>query len=117
MNPDSQIILVSPCAHYPSHDWPNTVALLRALRRKGRPARAIIFSTGAEPGPPDLRGDVEPVFRRTPWPWRSMAADKWQERRFAGLATGCETLACLFKALRLARRYPKPVLHFLGGSY
>jgi glycosyltransferase involved in cell wall biosynthesis len=117
MNPDSQIILVSPAAHYPSHDWPNTAALLRALRQKGQPARAIIFSPGAEPVPPDLRGDVEPVFRRTPWPWRNLAADKWQERRFASLTTVCETFACLFKALRLARRYPRPVLHFLGGSY
>jgi len=122
---------------------------MRALRQKGCHVRAVIFSTTTEPVPPDLNGDVEPVFSRLPPGWRQVAAGKWQERRFGALMNCCETLACLFKALRLARRLsrsrgneahissqkpgafgksglltsaptqksPKPVLHFIGGSY
>jgi glycosyltransferase involved in cell wall biosynthesis len=117
MTRDLQIILVSPSAHYPSHNWPNTVALMRALRRKGQNVRAVIFSTGTEPVPPDLQGSVEPVFSHMPPGWRQAAAGKWQERRLGGLMNVCETLACLFKALRLGRRHPNTVLHFIGGSY
>jgi glycosyltransferase involved in cell wall biosynthesis len=111
------IILVSPQAHYPSHTWPNTVALMRALRQKGCNVRAVIFSTTTQPVPPDLQASVEPVFSRLPPRWRHVAAGKWQERRFGGLMNICETLACLFKALRQTRGHSEPVLHFIGGSY
>jgi glycosyltransferase involved in cell wall biosynthesis len=111
------IILVSPQAHYPSHTWPNTVALMRALRQKGCNVRAVIFSTTTEPVPPDLHGSVEPVFSRLPPGWRQVAAGKWQERRFGALMNWCETVACLFKALRQTRRHSGTVLHFIGGSY
>src|ERR1035441_1967141 len=117
MTRDLQIILVSPSAHYPSHNWPNTVALMSALRRKGQNVRAVIFSTGTEPVPPDLQGSVEPVFSHMPTGWRQAAAGKWQERRLGGLMNVCETLACLFKALRLCRRPPNNVFDFIRGSY
>lgn len=117
MTLDPQIILVSPNAHYPSHNWPNTVALMRALRRKGRNVPAIIFNSSTEPIPPDLEGSVETVFSRMPFGWRRVAAGKWQERRFGGLINACETLACLFKAVRISRDCSDPVLHFIGGSY
>ena len=117
MTPAPTIILVSPCAHYPAHNWPNTVALMRALRRKGREVRTVIFSTGTEPVPPDLSGKVEPVFARQPPGWRRAEAGQWQDRRWGGLVIVCETLACLFRALKMARREPVPVLHFIGGSY
>jgi glycosyltransferase involved in cell wall biosynthesis len=117
MTATSNIILVSPNAHYPSHSWPNTVALMRALRRKGHNPRAVIFSTTAEAIPPDLQGTVESVFARPPGPWRKAAAGKWQDRRFDGLMNFCETLMCLFKALKLSRGQPRPILHFIGGSY
>lgn len=111
------IFIVSPNAHYPLHIWPNTVALMRALRRKGQPVHAVIFSTGTEPTPPDLRECVTSAFLNPPRAWRRVAAEKWQNRRFGGLMTVCETLACLFKAVRTARKEPEPVLHFIGGSY
>ena len=107
------ILLVSPSAHYPSHNWSITSALMRALKRKGRRVRTVIFSTTTEPVSPDLRGEVEPVFVRPP----RAGAGKWQNRRFGGVANVCETLACLLKALKLARGQPGPVLHFIGGSY
>jgi glycosyltransferase involved in cell wall biosynthesis len=117
MTRDSQIILVSPNAHYPSHNWPITAALMRALRRKGRTPHAVIFSTASEPVPADLQGSVEPVFFRPPPGWKHTARDRWQDRRLGGLRNVCETLACLFKALRPGRRHPNTVLHFIGGSY
>jgi len=117
MAPETQIILVCPGAHYPSHHWSNTVALLRALRRKGRQPRAVIFSTTTEPVPPDLQGGIEPVFSRLPPGWGKVARGKWQDRRFSGLMNVVETIACLFKALRIDRRHPNTVLHFIGGSY
>jgi glycosyltransferase involved in cell wall biosynthesis len=117
MTTKASIFLVSPSAHYPAHNWPNTVALMRALNRKGRRVQTIIFSTGTEPVPSDLRGEVESVFIRTPGAWKRVAAGKWQNRRFGGLMNVCETLACLFKVLKLARRQPNAVLHFIGGSY
>jgi glycosyltransferase involved in cell wall biosynthesis len=115
MTQDLQIILISPDAHYPSHAWPNTVALMRALRRKGQNVRAVIFSTGTEPVPPDLQGSVEPVLIRTSLIWRRISSDKWQGHRFVRLATACESTLCLVKALRLARGHTNTVLHFLGG--
>ena len=114
---DQPITLVSPGAHYPAHNWPDTLALMRALRRKGQNVRAIIFSTGAEPVPPDLQGSVSPVFSRLPPGWRHVATGKWQERRFVAPMSLCETLVCLFKASRRTRGQPRPVLHFIGGSY
>jgi glycosyltransferase involved in cell wall biosynthesis len=102
---DSQIILVSPEAHYPAHNWPNTVALMRALRQKGINARAVTFSATAGPVPPDLKDRVEQVFARLPPGWRRVAEGQWQKRRFGALMNFCETLACLFKALRLARKH------------
>jgi glycosyltransferase involved in cell wall biosynthesis len=110
------IILISPSAHYPSHNWPNTVALMRALRRKGRVVRTVIFSTGTEPVPADLREQVTSVFLNLPLAeWRT-AAGKWQNRRFGGLVRFGETLACMFQALKIARREPEPILHFIGGN-
>ena len=121
---DSHIILISPNAHYPSHNWPNTVALMCALRQKGRNVRAIIFCPAAGAIPPDLQGSVAPVFSRLPPGWRHVAAGKWQERRFGALMNLCETLACLFKAFskvksgkRKAESQTNTVLHFIGGSY
>ena len=108
MTRDLQIVLVSPQAHYPAHDWPNSVALMRALRQKGHNVRGVIFSTTTEPIPPDLQSSVEPVFSRLPPGWRQVAAGKWQERRFGALMNFCETSACLFKALRLARKHSSP---------
>jgi hypothetical protein len=65
-----QIILVSPNAHYPSHNWPNTLVLMRALHQKGLNVRAITFGTTTEPVPPDLNDSVQPVFSRLPPGWR-----------------------------------------------
>ena len=113
----SMIILVSPEAHYPAHNWPNTVALMRALRTKGQPVQAITFSTTTAPVPPDLEKSVEPVFHRLPPGWKRVATGKWTERRLGGLRSIAETIACLFKAAGLARRNPAAVLHFIGGSY
>ncbi|HTQ51904.1 MAG TPA: glycosyltransferase [Candidatus Acidoferrales bacterium] len=101
------IILVSPQAHYPAHNWPNTVALMRALRQNGCNVRAVIFSTTTEPVPADLLASVEPVFSRLAPGWRQVAAGKWQERRFGALMNFCETAACLFKALRVARYFSR----------
>ena len=105
MPQNSQIILVSPNAHYPSHNWPDTLALLRALHQKGLTVRVITFSTTTEPVPTELQGAVASVFARLPGPWRKVIAGRWQDRRFGGLRNFFETLACLFKALRLARRH------------
>jgi len=105
MNRDSQVIVVSPNAHYPSHNWPITVALMRALRQKGLNVRAVTFGTTAEPVPSDLNDTVEPVFSRLPPGWRRVAEGQWQKRRFGALMNICETLACLFKALRLERKH------------
>ncbi len=111
------IILVSPNAHYPSHTWPNTVALMRALRRKGQDVRAVTFSTTTGPVPPDLQEHVQPVFSRMPPGWKQAAAGSWPERRLGWLRNIGETSACLFKALRLRRGHPDTVVHFIGGSY
>ena len=112
-----KIILVCPGAHYPAHNWPNTMALMRALRQKDINARAVTFSTTVGPISPDLQGSVEPVFARMPAGWKQAAAGSWSERRFFRLRNICETLACLFKALQQVRGQPKPILHFNGGSY
>jgi glycosyltransferase involved in cell wall biosynthesis len=117
MNRDTPIIIVSPSAHYPSHNWPISAALTRALRRQGQDVRIITFSTGVEPVPPDLAEIVKPVFARMPPGWRGAADGKWQQRRFGGVTNIIETLACLFSALRATRRQPGTVLHFIGGSY
>jgi glycosyltransferase involved in cell wall biosynthesis len=117
MTPDLQVVLVSPSAHYPSHNWPITLALMRALRQKGCNVRATTFGTTTEPVPSDLNDSVQPVFPRLPLGWRHAAAGQWQERRFGALRNCCETLACLFKALRQTRHQSEPVLHFIGGSY
>jgi glycosyltransferase involved in cell wall biosynthesis len=94
------IVLVSPNAHYPSHNWPISAALMRALQQKGINVRAVTFGTTAGPVPPDLKDSVEPVFARLPPGWRRVAAGQWQKRRFGVLMNACETAACLFKALR-----------------
>jgi glycosyltransferase involved in cell wall biosynthesis len=114
---ESQIILVSPAAHYAAHNWPNTVALARALRPKGQNVRIVTFSVTTGPVPPELQDTVDPVFSKMPPGWKQTTAGSWPERRFGGLVNACETLACLFKALRLRRRQPNAVLHFVGGSY
>jgi glycosyltransferase involved in cell wall biosynthesis len=114
---DLQIILVSPSAHYPTHNWPNTVALMRALRQKGCNVQAVTFSTATEPAPPELSNSVEPVFARLPWGWRHVAKGQWQDRHFGALMNSGETIACMLKALRQKRRQSALVLHFIGGSY
>lgn len=114
---DPPIILVSPGAHYAAHNWPNTVALFRALQSKGRDARVVTFSTTTGPVPPDLQGKVEQTFSRMPPGWKQLTEGNWPERRFGKLINICETLACLFKALWVRRRHPNAVLHFIGGSY
>jgi glycosyltransferase involved in cell wall biosynthesis len=114
---DLQIVLVSPSAHYPAHNWPNTVALMRALRQKGCNVQAVTFSTATEPVPPELSNSVKPVFARLPWGWRHVAKGQWQDRRFGALMNSGETIACMLKALRQKRRQSAPVLHFIGGSY
>jgi glycosyltransferase involved in cell wall biosynthesis len=114
---DPLIILVSPGAHYPAHNWSNTVALMRALRRRNQTPRTVIFSTSTEPIPPDLQEYVVSVFSRTPRLWQNVAAGRWQERRLGALMNASETIASLCKAARLGRRHPDPVLHFIGGSY
>jgi glycosyltransferase involved in cell wall biosynthesis len=111
------IFIVSPSAHYPSHNWPNTVALARALGRKGRPVHIVIFSSTTEAIPADLQGEVTAVHERLPAAWRRVAAGQWQNRRFGGLMNLCETLTCLFRALRLSHGEPEAALHFIGGSY
>ena len=73
MTLESQIILVSPKAHYPAHNWPNTVALMRALRQKGINVRAVTFSTTTGPVPPDLKDSVEPVLPACRRVWRRVA--------------------------------------------
>lgn len=117
MNQSRPTLIVSPSAHYPSHNWPISAALTRALRRRGRDVRVITFSTGVEPVPPDLAAVVKPVFARMPPGWGGAAAGKWQQRRFGGVTNVLETLACLFSAWRATRRQPGAVLHFIGGSY
>ena len=111
-----EIFLVSPGAYYPSHHWSITIALMRALRRKGCRVRSVIFSTTTEPIASDFRDNVTSVFSRTPWPWSGSAGGKWQNRRFAGLLTMLETAICLRKAAKLAQATASP-LHFIGGSY
>ena len=111
------IVLVSPSAHYPSHNWPISAALMRALRLKGYNVRAVIFTSSAEPVAPDLAADVQPVFQSPPPGWRRVAEGKWQDRHFAGLMNVFETIACLFKARKLARQSEAAALHFIGGSY
>jgi glycosyltransferase involved in cell wall biosynthesis len=111
------IFLVSPSAHYPSHNWPNTVALARALLRQGRTVQLITFSSTTDAIPPDLQGKVTAVYQRLPSAWRKVASGQWQSRRWGGLMNVTETLTCLFRALRLSRRQPDAALHFIGGSY
>ncbi|HUC84332.1 MAG TPA: glycosyltransferase [Candidatus Acidoferrales bacterium] len=113
----AMIFIVSPSAHYPSHNWPNTLALTRALIRKGRQVRIVIFSSTTDAIPTDLQGQVTAVFSHPPSAWRQVAAGRWQNRRFGGLMSLCETWTCLFRALRLSRNQPDAVLHFIGGSY
>lgn len=117
MKQDSQIILVSPSAHYPSHNWPITVALFRALRQKNLNVRIVIFSTGTEPVPPDLEGSVDRVFSQTPRFWRRAVSGKWQERKFSVLTHLYETIMCLLRARKLSRQRHTAAMHFLSGSY
>ena len=118
MTSNFRIILISPGAHYASHLWPNTVALLRELRKKNHNASAIVFSSGAEAVPLNLRDVVEPVFARPPRFLETAAAGKWQERRLLGRIMGAfETWVCLRKALSKIRDEPNSVLHFIGGFY
>jgi glycosyltransferase involved in cell wall biosynthesis len=118
MTRDLQIILVSPSAHYPSHNWPNTMALMRALRRKGLAPRAVIYSDTPDPIPPDLRDSVVAVFPPpTSGGSQNKTPGRWQGRRFGKLKTSIETIYCLFKALKLSRDQTRPVFHFIGGSY
>ncbi|HTV39363.1 MAG TPA: glycosyltransferase [Candidatus Sulfotelmatobacter sp.] len=118
MTSNLRIILVSPGAHYPSHLWPNTVALLREMRKKNYNASAIIFSSGTEAVPPDLRDVVEPVFARAPRFLEMAAAGKWQERRLMSrIMNAFETWVCLRKALAKTGDEPNAVLHFIGGFY
>jgi glycosyltransferase involved in cell wall biosynthesis len=110
-------IIVSPSAHYPSHNWPITQALARALLSKGREVRIVIFSTTTDAIPPELRDCLTVVYHQPPAAWRHSAAGQWQNRRWGGLMNLAETVTCLLRALRLSRGQPDTALHFIGGSY
>ena len=101
------IFIASPSAHYPSHNWPNSVALARALIRRGIAVHIIIFNSPPDAIPPDLRDRVTVVCQRA----------SGSRQIAAGWPNVYETLACLFRALRLSRGQPQAVLHFIGGSY
>ena len=111
------ILIVSPSAHYPSHNWPNTVALAHALMRKGRPVKIVIFNSTADVIPADLQDKVTVAHQRLPAAWRRYSTGAWQHRRLAGLIKVYETLACIFRAWRLSRRQPDAVLHVIGDSH
>ena len=122
MTPGPPIILVSPSAHYPAHNWSNTAALMRALRAQGQNVQAVIFSTATEPIPPDLQSFVLPVFSRLPPGWKRVVTGKWQQRPWGAVMNLCETVTCLRRAAAEARKqsragHPESVLHFIGGSY
>lgn len=117
MKPNADIFLVSPHAHYPSHYWTDTLALMQALQQRGLRVRTVVFSAGTELIPAEQRGRVEPVFRRLPFPWNRLAMGKTQHRRRTKLMFNCETLVCLVKAVRMARECDNPILHFIGGSF
>lgn len=118
MSDPLRVILVSPSAHYPAHNWTDTLQLMRALRNKGEDVHTIIFSTTTEPVPSDLAGSVESVFSCTPGLLKRSASGKWQDRRFGRLISVLETAACLIKAMfRSKRGNTEAVLHFIGGSY
>jgi len=118
MSDPSRVILVCPGAHYPAHNWTDTLQLIRALRNKGENAHTIIFSTTTEPIPADLAGSVESVFPRAPGPLKQTTSGKWQERRFGRLVVVFETATCLIKAIFSSKRGKnETVLHFIGGSY
>jgi glycosyltransferase involved in cell wall biosynthesis len=111
------IFLVSPSAHYPSHNWPNTVALARALMRQGRSVHLITFSSTTDVIPPDLKGKVTVVYPSLPRAWRQAASGQWQTSRWGGWLNLYESWACLFRAARLSRGQPDAVLHVIGRSY
>jgi glycosyltransferase involved in cell wall biosynthesis len=110
-------IIVSPSAHYPSHNWPNSQALARALVGKGREVHLVVFSTTTDTIPPELLDHVTAVYSQPPAAWRGTATGQWQNRRWGGLFNVAETVTCLLRALRLSRGRPDTVVHFIGGSY
>lgn len=111
------IILVSPHAHYPSHYWSNTLALKRALAERGVDTHTVVFSSDTELIQPSTASDVQPAFRTMPSWWRRFATGKTQRSRVKKLLLNFETIACLLKALQLARRCNAPVLHWIGGAH
>jgi glycosyltransferase involved in cell wall biosynthesis len=131
MKPIFDIILVSAHAHYPWHYWPGTLALMRALQKRGLQVRTVVFSVRTDLIPAEQRGRVEPVFRRLPFPWNRLVMGKTEQRRptklmfnretvvrsVKALMLNCETAVCLIKALRIARECRNPILHFIGGSF
>jgi len=117
MKPAFDIFLVSPQAHYPSHYWTDTLALMQALHQRDLRVRTVVFSAGTELIPVNQRERVEPVFHRLPFPWNRLAMGKTQYRRRVKLMFNCETFVCLVKALRMARECANPILHFIGGSF
>jgi glycosyltransferase involved in cell wall biosynthesis len=116
VNQPPPILLVSPQAHYPSHYWVYTLALMEALRQKGQDVQAVVFSQDAAGIPAEQRASVRAVFSRLPFPWNRIAMDRWQQSRYLRRLFLVETCLCLAKALQLARRHPGSVVHFLGGS-
>jgi len=83
-NRPAMIFIVSPSAHYPSHNWPNTAALARALMRRGRPVHLITFSSTPDAIPPDLQGKVTAVYPSLPRAWRRTASGQWETSRWGG---------------------------------
>jgi glycosyltransferase involved in cell wall biosynthesis len=112
----SQIILVSPHAHYAAHYWPDTLALMQALQRRGQSVRTVVFTNDTNLIPVGQRALVETVLRRLPSAWTRLAAGKWEYRRVVKLLFKCELFLCLFKALSLARSCANPVLHVISSS-
>lgn len=113
---DPEVILVSPHAHFPSHYWQNTLALMQALERRGVPVRVIVFTTDTRLIAAEHRVKVTPVVRRMPVWWHRFVTGKTQHKFFTKFLSTFETTACLLKSLWFARRHANPVLHWVGGA-
>lgn len=111
-----EVTLISPHAHFPSHYWQNTLALMQALAGRGLSVQVIVFTTDTPIIGLEHRDKVAPVFRQMPVWWHRFVSGNTQHRRFTKILSSFETVACLLKSFRLARRQSKPVLHWIGGA-
>lgn len=111
-----EVILISPHAHFPSHYWQNTLALKQALEGRGLSVQVIVFATDTPIIGPEHRAGVAPVFRRMPAWLHRFVSGNTQHRLFTKILSSFETVACLLKSLRVARRHSNPVLHWIGGA-